>query len=118
MMRSVQDRWTTIVSRCRAGPLRAFERLLPEQRRSNRFLPTAVIFPAEDGPSTRRTDAAGRPSYDVFGTEDGAQVLHRRYVTTFKTVTSGRLQPAGILAFQSTASEVERLEISVGTPPR
>jgi hypothetical protein len=102
-----QDRWTIKRLSLQAG-LR-FEHLsdyFPEQRMGpNRFLPTAVIFPAEDGPLNQK-DLMPRigASYDAFGNGRTAlKFFIGRYVTTFNTVDEwANYSPAGINRFQST----------------
>ena len=85
-----QDRWT-INRLSLQGGLR-FEHLsdyFPEQQiPANRFLPTAIVFPAEDGPLNLK-DIQPRfgASYDVFGNgRTAAKVFLGRYVTTTNTV--------------------------------
>jgi hypothetical protein len=101
-----QDRWT--VGRLSLqGGLR-FERLtdhFPEQRMGpNRFLPTAVVFPAQDGPLDQK-DLMPRfgASYDVFGNgKTAVKFFLGRYVTTFNTVDEwASYSPAGLGRFVS-----------------
>jgi hypothetical protein len=102
-----QDRWT--LNRLSVQGALRFEHLgdyFPEQRMGpNRFLPTAVIFPAEDGPLNQK-DLMPRfgASYDVFGNGRTAlKFFMGRYVTTFNTVDEwANFSPAGITLFQST----------------
>jgi hypothetical protein len=85
-----QDRWT--VNRLSlSGGLR-FERLTDwfdeQQILANRFIPTAVTFPAQDGPLNLK-DLQPRfgASYDVFGNgKTAAKFFIGRYVTTTNTV--------------------------------
>jgi hypothetical protein len=101
-----QDRWTMGRLSLQGG-LR-FEHLsdyFPEQRMGpNRFLPTAVIFPAEDGPLNQK-DLMPRfgVSYDVFGNgRTAAKFFVGRYVTTFNTVDEwANYSPAGLGHFVS-----------------
>ena len=99
-----QDRWTINRLSVQAG-LR-FEHLsdyFPEQRMGpNRFLPTAVVFPAEDGPLNQK-DLMPRigASYDVFGNgKTAVKFFVGRYVTTFNTVDEWvNFSPAGLSKF-------------------
>jgi hypothetical protein len=101
-----QDRWTLNRLSVQAG-LR-FEHLgdyFPEQRMGpNRFLPTAVIFPATDGPLNQK-DLMPRfgVSYDVRGNGKTAlKFFMGRYVTTFNTVDEwAAYSPAGLGGFVS-----------------
>jgi len=96
-----QDRWTMGRLSVQGG-LR-FERLtdyFPEQRMGpNLFLPTAVVFPAQDGPLNQK-DLMPRfgASYDVFGNgKTAAKFFMGRYVTTFNTVDEWvNYSPAGL----------------------
>jgi carboxypeptidase family protein len=102
-----QDRWT--LNRLSVQGALRFEHLsdfFPEQRMGpNRFLPTAVIFPAEDGPLNQKElmPRVGA-SYDVFGNgKTAVKFFLGRYVTTFNTVDEwANFSPAGINRFQST----------------
>jgi hypothetical protein len=102
-----QDRWTINRLSVQAG-LR-FEHLgdyFPEQRMGpNRFLPTAVVFPAEDGPLNQK-DLMPRvgATYDLLGNGKTAlKFFVGRYVTTFNTVDEwANFSPAGINRFQSS----------------
>ena len=101
-----QDRWTLGRLSVQGG-LR-FEHLgdyFPEQHMGpNRFLPTAVVFPAQDGPLSQK-DLMPRfgASYDVFGNgKTAAKFFMGRYVTTFNTVDEWvNYSPAGIGHFVS-----------------
>jgi hypothetical protein len=105
-----QDRWTVNRLSVQAG-LR-FEHLsdyFPEQRMGpNRFLPTAVVFPAEDGPLNQK-DLMPRVglTYDVFGNgKTAAKFFIGRYVTTFNTVDEwANFSPAGLGHFVSSDTQ-------------
>jgi hypothetical protein len=102
-----QDRWTIHRLSVQAG-LR-FEHLsdyFPEQRMGpNRFLPTGLVFPAEDGPLNQK-DLMPRigASYDVLGNGKTAlKFFMGRYVTTFNTVDEwANYSPAGLGRFVSS----------------
>jgi len=101
-----QDRWTTGRLSLQGG-LR-FEHLgdyFPEQHMGpNLFLPTAVVFPAQDGP-LKQKDLMPRfgASYDVFGNgKTAVKFFMGRYVTTFNTVDEWvAYSPAGLGHFVS-----------------
>jgi hypothetical protein len=96
-----QDRWTLNRLSLQGG-LR-FEHLgdyFPQQQMGpNRFLPTAIVFPAQDGPLNQK-DLMPRfgASYDVFGNgRTAAKFFLGRYVTTFNTVDEwANYSPAGL----------------------
>jgi hypothetical protein len=104
-----QDRWTLDRLSISAG-LR-FEHLgdyFPEQRMGpNRFLPNAVVFPAQDGP-LNQNDIQPRVgvSYDVFGNgKTAAKFFLGRYVTTTNTVNEWLFySPAGAGHFVSSTN--------------
>ena len=85
-----QDRWTLNRLSLQGG-LR-FEHLADhfgdQVMGPNRFLPTAVTFPAQDGPlSLKDIQPRFGASYDVFGNgKTGAKFFLGRYVTTTNTV--------------------------------
>jgi hypothetical protein len=95
-----QDRWTLNRLTLQAG-LR-FERLRDsfdqQQMGPNIFLPTAVIFPAQEGPLNHK-DLEPRfgASYDVFGNgKTAAKFFMGQYVTTVNTVDEWlHYSPAG-----------------------
>jgi hypothetical protein len=104
-----QDRWT--VGRLTLqGGLR-FERLVDhfaqQQMGPNIFLPTAVIFPAQDGPLDHK-DLQPRmgATYDVFGNGKTAlKFFLGEYVTTVNTVDEWvNFSPAGLGHFVSSVS--------------
>ncbi len=78
----------------------------------NLFLPTAVKFPAQDGPLSQK-DLMPRfgASYDVFGNgKTAAKFFMGRYVTTFNTVDEwANYSPAGPRAFRHARTR-ERLD--------
>jgi len=96
-----QDRWT--VNRLTLqGGLR-FEHLgdyFPQQQMGpNLFLPSPIVFPAQDGPLAQK-DLMPRfgASYDVFGNgKTAVKFFMGRYVTTFNTVDEWlNYSPAGL----------------------
>jgi len=101
-----QDRWTLNRLSLQGG-LR-FEHLgdhFPQQQIGpNIFVPTALVFPDQDGPLNQK-DLQPRfgASYDVFGTgKTAAKFFMGRYVTTTNTVDEWLFySPAGNGAFNS-----------------
>jgi len=99
-----QDRWTAKRLTLQGG-LR-FEHLgdsFPQQQMGpNLYLPTAIIFPAQDGPLSQK-DLMPRfgASYDVFGNgKTAVKFFMGRYVTTFNTVDEWvNYSPAGLGRF-------------------
>jgi hypothetical protein len=85
-----QDRWT-INRLSLQGGLRLEllgDHFAEQQIPANRFIPTAIVFPEEDGPLNLK-DIQPRfgVSYDVFGTgRTAAKFFLGRYVTTTNTV--------------------------------
>jgi hypothetical protein len=104
-----QDRWR--IGRLSLNGGLRFERLtdyFPRQQMGpNRFLPTAVVFPAQSGPLDQK-DLMPRfgAAYDVFGNGNTAvKFFLGRYVTTFNTVDEwANYSPAGIGHFVSSDS--------------
>jgi hypothetical protein len=102
-----QDRWK--IGRLSLNGGLRFERLtdyFPKQQMGpNRFLLTAVVFPAQAGPLDQK-DLMPRfgASYDVFGNgRTAAKFFLGRYVTTFNTVDEwSNYSPAGIGHFVSS----------------
>jgi hypothetical protein len=104
-----QDRWTFNRLSLQGG-LR-FEHLadhFAEQTMfANRFIPTAVVFPDQDGPLSQK-DIQPRfgVSYDVFGNgKTAAKFFMGRYVTTTNTVDEWLFySPAGAGKFVTTTN--------------
>ncbi len=104
-----QDQWT-LGRLTLQGGLR-FERLADhfdqQQMGPNRFLPTAVIFPAQDGPLNQK-DLQPRfgAAYDVFGNgKTAVKGFLGEYVTTTNTVNEWlSYSPAGIGHFTSSTT--------------
>ncbi|MBI2149494.1 MAG: TonB-dependent receptor [Acidobacteria bacterium] len=102
-----QDRWT--IGRLSLNAGLRFERLtdyFPQQQMGpNRFLPTAVVFPAQAGPLDQK-DLMPRfgAAFDVFGNGNAAvKFFLGRYVTTFNTVDEwANFSPAGAGRFVSS----------------
>ncbi len=104
-----QDRWTAGRLTLQGG-LR-FERLVDhfgqQQMGPNRFLPTAVTFPDQDGPLNQK-DLQPRfgAAYDVFGNgRTAVKFFLGEYVTTTNTVNEWLFySPAGIGHFTSSTT--------------
>ena len=104
-----QDRWT-LGRLTLQGGLR-FERLADhfdqQQMGPNIFLPTAVVFPAQDGPLNQK-DLQPRfgASYDVFGNgKTAVKFFLGEYVTTVNTVDEWlNYSPAGHRTFRRSST--------------
>jgi hypothetical protein len=101
-----QDRWT-VGQLTLQGGLR-FERLtdyFPEQQIGpNIFVPSALVFPAQEGPRNLK-DIQPRfgVAYDVFGNgKTAAKFFLGRYVTTTNTTEEGIYSPAGRVIVNTT----------------
>jgi hypothetical protein len=101
-----QDRWTLGLLTLQGGI--RFERLtdyFPQQQIGpNIFVPTALVFPAQDGPRNLK-DIQPRfgVSYDVFGNgKTAAKFFLGRYVTTTNTTEEGIYSPAGRVVVSTT----------------
>src|SRR5262249_27036413 len=106
------DRWT-LGKLTLQGGLR-FERLtdyFPDQQIGpNIFVPTALVFPAQDGPRNLK-DIQPRfgVAYDVFGNgKTAAKFFLGRYVTTTNSTEEGTYSPAGRVIVNTTRSWTDR----------